>query len=78
MTNEKILKTIKETRQLYLNEKNLAVTKLSKELSNLTSSQVQQEMIFIADMESRAYALTLLIEDLEDLIEDDIEEDEEE
>lgn len=33
----------------------------------MTSQQAQQEMIFISDMESRAYAMTLLLEEIEDL-----------
>ena len=61
----KIIEVIKESRRLYLNHAQFAREKLSKKMNNLTAQQVQTEMMYIADMESRAYALSLLLEELE-------------
>ena len=66
MKAEKIIQTIKETRKLYLNQCALSRIKLSQEMKNMTAQQIQQEMLFISDMESRAYCLFLLLEELEE------------
>lgn len=66
MTSAKIISKIKETRERYLAEAGFARRRLSHNLSNLTGQQIQQENIFIQDMESRAYSLFLLLEEIED------------
>ena len=64
---EKIIQKIKDTRMLYLHEEQYAREKMHKEMDMMTAQQIQQETIFIQDMESRAYALFLLLEELEAL-----------
>lgn len=66
MTTTKIITKIKESRERYLAEAGFARRRLSKNLNNITGQQIQQENIFIQDMESRAYALFLLLEEIED------------
>ena len=43
--SQEIIQTIKEQKELYIHE------------DNLTAQQISQEVIFIQDMESRAYAM---------------------
>lgn len=64
-TAEEIIKTIKETRELYLKHCAIAIVKLKEEMTQLSAQQIQQEMLYISDMESRAYAMFLLLEELE-------------
>ena len=64
-TPEQIITTIKENKERYLNQCAISKAKLISQVKEMTSSQIQQEMIYIADMESRAYAMFLLLEELE-------------
>ena len=65
MTTEKIINTIKESREMYLHHAKHSREVLSNKMQLMTGQQIQQEMLFITDMESRAYALKLLLEELE-------------
>lgn len=67
MTKTEIIVLIKETKNRYATEMTLAVKRLHDNVKNMTSQQAQQEMIFISDMESRAYAMTLLLEEIEEI-----------
>ena len=69
-TAEEIINQIKETRNLYLNQCAIARIKLKQEMTEMSAQQIQKEMLYITDMESRAYAMFLLLEDLEELKED--------
>ena len=66
MTKKEIIQLIKDTKDLYFNELNLAKKKLSKRLDDLTSHQIECELSYTRDMESRAYALMLLLEEIEE------------
>ena len=66
MKSEQMIKLIEETRQLYLTHVNHARRKLDAQIEHLTAQQIAQETIYIQDMESRAYALLLLIEEITD------------
>lgn len=66
MKSEQMIKLIEETRQLYLNEVKHARTRLNSSIEHMTGQQIAQETLFIQDMESRAYALFLLIEEITD------------
>ena len=65
MTTERIIETIKESKKTYLNHAKYARESLCNKMQQMTGQQIQQGMLFITDMESRAYALTLLLEELE-------------
>lgn len=66
MEKEKIIETIKNQKTQYLIEVESARNRLQKRFENLTAHQIEAEMEFIRDMESRAYAMTLLLEDITD------------
>lgn len=66
MTGKEIITLIKETKQLYLREIAYARERLNRQIENMTAQQIAQENIFIQDMESRAYAFSLLLEEIED------------
>ena len=66
-TTENIIKTIKESKELYLTHAISAKEKLKKRLDYSTAQQVAEETIYIQDMESRAYALILLLEEIEEM-----------
>ena len=64
-TPEQIIAIVKDNKENYLNHCAHAKAKLISQINEMTTSQIQQEMIYIADMESRAYAMFLLLEELE-------------
>lgn len=66
MKSEQMIKLIEDTRQLYLIQANYAKSKLNAQIEHLTAQQIAYETIHIQDMESRAYALQLLIEEITD------------
>ena len=66
MTSLQIVNLIQETKERYLNEVKHARARLKKHEEDLTAQQISTEVIFIADMESRAYAMTLLLEEITD------------
>ena len=66
MKSEQMIKLIEETRQLYIIQANYGKKKLNSKIEFLTAQQIAQETIHIQDMESRAYALKLLIEEITD------------
>ena len=66
MTKKEIIQLIKDTKDSYFNELNLAKKELSKRLDDLTSHQIVCELNYIRDMVSRAYALMLLLEEIEE------------
>ena len=66
MNKEEIINLIKNTRSQYLIELEHARERLHKRFEDLTSHQIEAEMEFIRDMESRAYALQLLLEEIEE------------
>lgn len=67
MTTEKIIETIKDNKERYLKEASFARVKLQANMKDMTAQQISTEMMFIQDMESRAYCLFLLLEELEAL-----------
>lgn len=66
MTTEKIIETIKENKERYLKEASIARVKLQANMKDMTAQQIQQDMLFISDMESRSYCLFLLLEEIEE------------
>ena len=66
MSKEEIIKTIKESRTCYLIHVEHARKRLQDHIENMTAQQIAQETIYIQDMESRAYALMLLLEEIEE------------
>ena len=66
MNSEKIKELIKNSRNQYLHELEYARNRLHARFEQMTSHQITSEMEFISDMESRAYALLLLLEEIED------------
>ena len=64
MTIEELIQKIKERRERYLSQLNNARLRLKKEMDYMTSSQISSDMLHIHDLESRAYALLLLLEDI--------------
>lgn len=67
MTIETIINLIKESKALYLVHVEQARTRLKKRMDDMTSHQISTEMLYIQDMESRAYAMQLLLEEIEEL-----------
>ena len=67
MPTEKIIETIKDNKERYLKEASFARVKLQANMKAMTAQQISTEMMFIQDMESRAYCLFLLLEELEAL-----------
>ena len=66
MTGKEIITLIKDTKELYIREITHARERLNRESENMTAQQIAKEVIFIQDMESRAYAFSLLLEEIED------------
>ena len=65
MTEQKILRKIEETRQCYLHEALVARERLIKNVKDgFTGQQIERDLVFITDMESRAYCLLLLLEEI--------------
>ena len=64
---EKIIQLIKESKETYLLHCSNARKKLAKNYDQMTAQQIAGETIFIQDMESRAYALSLLLEEIDEL-----------
>ena len=67
MNREEIIKKIKESRTCYLVHVEHARKIFQDNIEDMTAQQIAIETIYIQDMESRAYALTLLLEELEEL-----------
>ena len=65
MNKNQIIKTIKENIELYENEAKLSAQKLGT-FSIKTAEQIKGELSFYNDMTSRAYALKLLLEQIEE------------
>ena len=66
MEKEKFIELVKAQQELYLHESQKARERMNKYINEMTAQQIAQEVIFIQDMESRSYAMKLLIEDLEE------------
>ena len=66
MNKEEIINLIKNTRTQYLIEMEHAREKLHKKFDDYTTHQMMSQLEFIGDMESRAYALQLLLEEIEE------------
>ena len=67
MTKEQVIKLIKDQQSLYLGEARISRDKIANRMKSATAQQIMQETIFMQDMESRAYAMKLLLEDIEDI-----------
>ena len=65
-TSQEIILKIKAQKELYIHEVEMARKRLKRHEDELTAQQISQEIIFIQDMESRAYAMTLLLEEIEE------------
>lgn len=66
MNKEKIIQLIRSHLERYERQVNFSKEKMKRHIYFSTSQQIAQENIFILDMESRAYALVLLLEELEE------------
>jgi len=64
MKEKQIINLIESTRALYQTQKDIALRDLKKDMSKMSAQQIANEMIFIQEMESRAYCLKLLLEDI--------------
>ena len=65
-TSQEIIQKIKDQKELYIHEVEMARKRLKKHEDDMTAQQISQEVIFIQDMESRAYAMSLLLEEIEE------------
>ena len=65
-TKKQILNYIHESLELYSKHAKYSREKLQKNMNDMTGQQIMIENLFIADMESRAYAMKLLLEDIEE------------
>ena len=63
-TRKQIIELINERMKSYKYHKEHHYKELTRNMEAYTSYQVQQEMIFISDMESREYALRILLEEI--------------
>lgn len=66
MTVEKLIDFIDSMMKIYETHSQFAREKLFKRMKEMTAHQIETELMYIADMESRAYALKLLLEDIEE------------
>lgn len=64
MKEKQIINLIESTRALYQTQKDIALRDLKKDMSKMSVQQIAKEMVFIQEMESRAYCLKLLLEDI--------------
>lgn len=62
----KIIQLIKEDRENYLHHANIEKESVKRHFNEMTAQQIQRSMVYIQDMESRAYAMMLLLEEIED------------
>ena len=75
MTKLQVMQLISETKNLYDTHVKVARERLQRDFKNMTAQQIMAENIFIQDMESRSYALFLILEEIDDIEEKEHNED---